>query len=421
MDAVGKVGRPRKIDSPKVNVFSLINEISFTIPKTIEDEETINGEKIISWGGYYPSVHTLNPEFYSEISAKCPTLSAIISRRQDYLMGKGVESELSIEKNKLEELIYRLFKDLQVFGGFAIQIGWNGAEYQLEYIKIGNLRTNKDRSKFYYYEDWKKRDKKTFVVFDAFTGTHNRKPQIIYYKEPNTSHYPEPLYVPALTSCDTQIRIQDFNNNTVANNFNVSGYITIPAKNATDEEINKIEASLAAKFSGNKNAAKFFAITYDPDMNGQRPELQRLTSDTGFAEQYLNIDKNTKDIIYQTMKAIPALFGDVSATTGFNSQEFTESYIQESTYINRLQGIIVSLFESIYGENAIKFIPYMDIEERTLDSELIIGILTNSALSDTQKRALLRISANLEKEEIEEFFKETVNNNEDGVLQSQTA
>ncbi len=404
--AVAKTNKPvpKTVKSNPMTAFSLLNEISFTIPNTVEKEETVNGNKYVTWGDYYPSIHTLNPEFYSEIASRCPTLSAIISKRQDYLMGKGIEWNTEWYNKNWDNIVFKCFKDIQTYGGFALQIGWNGLGYEIEYIKIKNLRSNKDFTKFFYYEDWLDRKPNTYQEFEAFDGSKSRKVQIFYYKEACDSHYPTPMYVPALTACDTQIRIQDFNNNSVANNFNVSGYLTVPVSNPTDDEINQIEYALASKFSGNKNAAKFFALTYDPShINGAKPELNRLGADSGFTDQYTTIDQNTKDKIYQTMKAIPALFGDVTATTGFNTQEFQEAFKQELCYINRVQSIITRLFNELFGEGSMIINQYIDAEEKIIDSEQILKIIT-SGIPVSQQKALLRLSMKLTDEEINLLF-----------------
>ena len=71
-----------------------------------------------------------------------------------------------------------------------------------------------------------------------------------------------------------------------------------------------------------------------------------------------------KSQIFTAFRAIPQLFGDMSAATGFNSQEFTESFkVFNRTVVRPVQQTICDSIDKIFGiGNSVNITPF-SIEE----------------------------------------------------------
>ena len=79
-----------------------------------------------------------------------------------------------------------------------------------------------------------------------------------------------------------------------------------------------------------------------------------------FGEKYKAAAERAKNQIFTAFRAIPQLFGDMSAATGFNSQEFTESFkVFNRTVCKPIQQTICDSIDKIFGnDNSINITPF---------------------------------------------------------------
>jgi hypothetical protein len=124
-----------------------------------------------------------------------------------------------------------------------------------------------------------------------------------------------------------------------------------------DEQKLEIEKNINEKFSGYQNAGRILISYNDSDEN--KTTIERLSGDD-FDDKYQALAERSKNQIFTSFRATPNLFGDPSSTTGFNSQEYMESFsLYNKTVVHPIQNAIIEAFNKIMNtDNSITIIPF---------------------------------------------------------------
>jgi hypothetical protein len=125
----------------------------------------------------------------------------------------------------------------------------------------------------------------------------------------------------------------------------------------SDEQKAEIEETMTEKFAGPSNAGRIlinFANSKDNAATVQKLEIQ------DFGEKYDAAYKRSREQIYCAFQAIPALFGLMTESTGFNEQEFSESFkLYNRTVVRPIQRNISNTLDKIFGmDGSITITPY---------------------------------------------------------------
>ena len=68
-----------------------------------------------------------------------------------------------------------------------------------------------------------------------------------------------------------------------------------------------------------------------------------------FGDKYQAAAKRSREQIFTAMGAVPALFGLMSESTGFNAQEFTEAFaLYNATTVRSIQRTIIDSFDKVF-------------------------------------------------------------------------
>ena len=123
------------------------------------------------------------------------------------------------------------------------------------------------------------------------------------------------------------------------------------------------------KFAGASNAGRILINFANGKDNATT--LQKLDTQD-FGEKYKAAAERAKSQIFTAFRAIPQLFGDMSAATGFNSQEFTESFkVFNRTVVRPVQQTICDSIDKIFGiGNSVNITPF-SIEEEVKREETV--------------------------------------------------
>lgn len=342
------------MEDKKISVaFAAIEkQVETYIPNFSEKEA--GGKKYVSWGD-----DNKIPEYLFDLFTDVSTLKTIIQGTADFVAGddavcnvKGFEMQVNLKGDTAMDLIKNLARDYLIYGGYAIQVVRNKAGNigELYYIDFRYLRCSKKNDLFWYSEEYGKkyaRSNKT-VVYPKFVPEAKDIPtSIVYVKNEKSKTYPIPRYSGALKSCEIERHIDEFHLASLDNGFMGSYIINFLNGIPSDEQKAEIEKNVTEKFAGASNAGRIilnFASSKD-----NATKLEKLDA-VDFGEKYEAAAKRSREQIYCSFQAVPAIFGLMSESTGFNEQEFSQAFkLYNRTVVKPIQRNITDTFDKIFG------------------------------------------------------------------------
>lgn len=327
------------------------------------EEKKINGKDFISWGD-----NNSYPNFLLECYEQCATLQSIINGTSDYVCGDEIQCILpqfntAINKKgeTISDIIQKITMDYLIFGSFALQIirnmGGNVAE--IYWVDVSKLRSDEKNEIFYYSDDWSKSyGRVKYIQYPKF-GIDDTNPTSIYYFKGNKTRnvYGLPLWSASIKNVMIDRNITDFHLNEISNNFMGSKMISFNNGIPDDELKTEIEKNLNEKFSGADNAGRFLISFAQSKENA--PEIIDLSADN-FDVRYESLEKRNTQQIFVAFRATPVLFGMVTESNGFATNEYRDSYkLFNKTMVQPIQDNIVDVFDKIFGiKNSIYISPF---------------------------------------------------------------
>ncbi|MCD7937180.1 MAG: hypothetical protein LUG98_10000 [Tannerellaceae bacterium] len=336
---------------------------SHDIDHRLPVERVYAGDDFVRWGST-----NRHPERLYEKFTLCPTLNTIITGTSDYVMGNGMRvndvlagfaGQVNVKRDDLRDIVSRCVLDLILFGGFTVQVIYNlaGEIAELYYVDIRNCRLSEDESHVYFSKKWGS-SLSDYEKYPAFDPENKVPTQILFYKGSNTrGFYPVPAYYAAMTAIETEIEIQKFHYNSIINNFACNVIVNINNGIPSDEEKEEFEKDFTDKYTGTDNTGRAL-FSYNENKE-QAATIERINDDN-FDKKYEALAKTTRQNIYASFRAIPAIFGIMTETTGFSEQEFTEAFnLYNRTVIYPRQQEMIRVFDYLFSvENSLSFVPF---------------------------------------------------------------
>ena len=331
------------------------------IPQQIEVEGV---KEYVQWGK-----DNQYPEYLYGLFNDVSSLKTIIEGTADYVCGndvtcnvKGFDVEVNTKGDTMRELVRLLARDYLIYGGFAIQIIRNkvGDIRELYYVDFRYLRSSKKNEVFWYGEEFSKkyvRSNKTVVYPKFVKENRDITSSILYVTNEKSKTYPTPRYSGSIKACEIERNIDTYHLSSLENGFGGSYILNFLNGIPTDEMKSEIEKNVNEKFCGSSNAGRIlinFANGKDNATTLDKLEVQ------DFGEKYKAAAERAKNQIFTAFRAIPQLFGDMTAATGFNSQEFTESFkVFNRTVCQPIQQTICDSIDKIFNnKNSIEIAPF---------------------------------------------------------------
>lgn len=317
------------------------------------------------------------PEYLYGLYNDVSTLKTIIEGTADYVIGdavkcniKGFETQINTKGDTLRELVRLCARDYLLYGGYAIQIIRNkvGDVRELYYMDFRYIRSSKKNDMFWYSEDFSKkyvRGNKTVVYPKFIPNAREVASSILYVSNNKSTTYPIPRYSGSIKACEMERAIDTYQLSSIENGFGGSYIINFLNGIPTDEVKAEIEKNVNEKFCGASNAGRVLINFANSQENATT--LEKLDT-TDFGDKYKAAAERAKSQIFTAFRAIPQLFGDMSAATGFNSQEFTESFkVFNRTVCKPIQQTICDSIDRIFGtDNSVNITPF-SLEDETED------------------------------------------------------
>lgn len=293
-----------------------LNYVQFENHKLPEFKE-VKGREFVYFGE-----NNLYPQYLIELYNRCSTHNAIVTGKAQMIKGKGFEETPSnaafiANTGGYEDLNYILFKtavDLELFGGFALEITFGmagGKIAAINHIDISKLRLTRDKEFTIYSDNWaigSRAEKKTFKVW------HDKAPRqgtyIYYFKQYRTGLdcYPVPEYIGSIAAIETDVEINNFHLNEIKQGF--AGGTMVNFNNGipnNPEKQREIERKLKAKFSGTDNAGG--VVINFSDSPDKKPDILPLNGND-LDKRFEQLRKDTTQEIFIGHKVTsPMLFG----------------------------------------------------------------------------------------------------------------
>lgn len=353
-----------------------------TMPRPTETK--IAGRPFVEWG-----TRNIYPSYLLELYNSVPTLRTIINGTVDFITGDDITARplgqltggrMNRKGDTIRDQVRDIARDYEIYGGFALQIirAFDGSVAEVYYIDIRFLRSNEEGDVFRYCEKWDKGGRRDVTVYPVYRQDldwskltdeeRNRNASsILYVKNEHTQVYPSPLYAAAVKDCELERNITDYHINSLENGFASSAFVNFNNGTPTDEVKEEIEKDFVEKFSGHQNAGRIgFSWNRDKDHATEIivPEIK------DFGEKYRALSTHARQQIFASFRAVPALFGIMTESTGFNEQEFAQAFkLYNRTMVRPVQRLICDTYDKIYGLTGSVNIRPFSIEgtEQTVD------------------------------------------------------
>lgn len=345
----------------KFMCFSLVDSDPDVIIPDYKENITSNSGTFVKWGP-----NNTYPNDLRSLTKESVTASSVINGISEYF--KGLEYTFNLSGNitvdrvnhdgdDIYDLIDACLRDQIIFGGFAIQVIYNklGKIAELYNIPMDFLRMNEDRDKFFFSKKWAKYSSKSieYPKFDR-DRTDTLVPSEVYHmtNAGRNQVYPISNFTPAVYDMYSEAMGGKYIAKQLDGGLSSRFIVSLPnAQNLTDEQKQDIEDGIKNKFCGVNNAGSAMLFFNAGD---QGLEVEKIDSDNSH-EVFNSISDEASLRIYKCMHATPALFGDPSKSSGFNSNEYEEALkVFKKMTLKPLARVIERGFNIVLGDNSVK-------------------------------------------------------------------
>ena len=341
---------------------SIDKQLQQLVPALKEVKYT--GQKMIYYGD-----NNRYPEYLYGLYNDVTSLKTVVDGTADYVCGNNVVCttgrDLNRKKETWSEFVWLVTRDFLLYGGFAFEVirtaDLNDIA-ELNYIDFRDLRSDEDNEVFYYNEDFKKNYVKSSntIVLPKYKADLKQPASVVYVKNNHSTVYPIPRYSGALKACEIERGIDEMHLAGIQNGFYGSYIVNINSGIPDQDEQKEIEKDFNEKFCGAGNAGRF-VLNFSNGKDNQAT-LQKLDV-VDFSEKYQAAATRSREQIYAAFRAIPAIFGIMTETTGFNEQEFSEAFkLYNRTVVKPIQIRICDELDKVYGTKG-----FLNIEPFSLE------------------------------------------------------
>jgi capsid portal protein len=370
-------------------------------------ERRINGSWT-TWGQ-----DNLRGEYLLGLLNKSSKHNAIIKSKSAMVGGNGWNKEnLSTNallfinnlenENTLDEILARVSYDLEVFGGFYLNIIWskdrtrvaeiNYLDYNL--VRIQEKTGDEETDSYWYTPDWSKHSRQKPIKYQGFSTDNRREAnQILYVKEfrPGQQVYGIPEYISAEGWIALEGAIEEFHNSSVQNGFHPSMVINFPSGIPGSEEMDNIIRRLRAEYEGASKGGKVIFTFSDGSAN--TPVITPINLNDS-DKRFIELNREVTEGILAGHRVInPTLFGiKTSGELGGTNDILESMAIFKAQYVVPKQVLIERVFNKLARINGLTDKLIINEFRIKLDIQPIVSDLLNilaAPISDDQKINIL--------------------------------
>lgn len=326
----GALNKPKNSNTMKV----------INLNKQIENSPIINPLNPYHWVTF--GKDNLYPTHLLELYHNSIVHSACIDFLTNAIVGDGVDydtmslnDENELVPNYLEtwdEVLFKLAKDLVLFGGYALQVikNRNDKTYSFFHVPFSTIRygkkdENNEIKKAYLCKDWSNYVANRPIEIDVLNYSDDiniglGKPYLLVYNNYNIfdEYYPAPHYVSALDAIRADIEMKKYDLNAVVNMFTPSGILTLNAV-SDDAERQMILSNIEATFTGSENANNII-VSFRNNADDKPVEFVPITSNSEGVNLFSDTTNRTIDRILAAHRVSRGLIGLPIDDAGFSSE-----------------------------------------------------------------------------------------------------
>lgn len=397
------------------NILKIKNEdfAKVDIPQFIEKEN-----KLKDWIEY--GQDNQFPYYLTSLIAKSARHAAILKKKAMLIGGRGFVTTnlqtdtmmfLANSKNEfdMEEILAKIAYDLELFGGFALNIVWSKDRTkisEINYMDPAKIRIQiPDAEKGYplvenYYvsDGFENTRKYPPVLYPGFSTIDRKKAsQILYVKghRAGTEYYAQPDYLPGIFWMELELKISQYHLASINNSFHPSFHLNWPiGNNMSDEEMDTLTARLKAQFQGAINTGEVIISFQENEMAPTITPIKENESD----KRFITLDNIIeKGIMHSHRVNNPELFGIMQAgKLGDNNGDRVQSMQEfEIDYVIPQQQIIEKVLNRLARINGINdrimINRYTDAYKKVGSDSVqdVLSVISNQDISAEQKYHLL--------------------------------
>jgi len=309
------------------------------------------------------------PDYLLDLFNSSAKHHAIVKGKTDYIVGNGIgvrDDGLNTEnvarlnqlikypngKEDLNTLLYKMALDLEIFGGFALEIIGNQTREKISAIyhaDFSKYRKAKDLDGYYYAEDWKKTQPEIEYI-DAFDPMKVGGKSLLYIKSyhPQSQAYPLPGYLGCVPYIEMDKEIANFHLNSIKNGFMGGTMINFFNGQPTEEEQYAIERKLYDKFAGSDNANKL-VLNFN-DSKEQGAEIIALNGND-FDKRFDVLNDTVQQEVFSGHRITdPQLFGINQEGIFASRNQLRDGYeLFQNTYVNGRQQFLEEVLNGLAG------------------------------------------------------------------------
>ena len=349
-------------ESQKVT-FSVVESRRVEIPEYTENTNTTS---YVPWG-----IDNKFPEFITTIYNESSTARACIDGTANFICGNGVEvkggerfkDQVNRRGDTVEDLLSAVAVDVMKFYGFAVQVIFNKLGVPVEFyaLDFSRVRLSADGRKVYYAKKWGGYTGK-YEVFDAFNLDSidpEKMTQVYVWKDPSSRRvYPTCFWRGSWRDCLSEISASKYVLNSLSTGMSAKAMVNIPNKTGllTDDDKAKIQEAISTKYCGPDAENSFFLYFQEEGEDQLKVDMLEQKDES---QKFETIRNSARENIFIGFRCTPNLLGLPSATTGFNEQEFNESFkLYQKTVVSPLQKKIERAFKKFMGLEDMAILPF---------------------------------------------------------------
>ncbi|RKR82660.1 phage portal protein [Mucilaginibacter gracilis] len=356
-------------------------------PLPIEQLQSHNDRQFVIYG-----LDNLYPNFLLELYNGSPVHKGVINSKKDYVIGDGLYfksgTKVDFKPNPtdtFEQLIGKIVNDYLIFNYWTVEVVYNklGKAIQWNHIPAHKVRANRDKSKFWYSNDWFF-EYNNLITYDVWKAGKNEdyKNKLFFnaaYTPSVNNVYAVPEYNAAIKSIETDIEIRKFNINNIKNSFSVSTIITYFGGTPTPEIKSTMDRKIKDAYSGSNGQKMIVGFQNE---GSTAPDVKNLTS-PDFYKQYEQLKKDTlDDIMFAHSVVSPALFGMKTEGQLGNTTELEQAYeIFKNLYVVGRRNELETALNKLFADAGMETMEFKDN-----------GSLFASTLSDQLKEKVYTIN-----------------------------
>lgn len=278
------------------------------------------------------------PEYLTYLFNKSAKHNAILTGKAFYIFGDGYENG-DVKVNRLGETLNdianKAIKDIEIYGGFRLEIIWNAARKvsEIYHVDYTTIRVGKENG-YYYKECWDPLNRDEEIFIPAFNPAYPVGSQLFAYNEyrPMTRFYPLPSYIGSNNYIETDIEISKYYLSAIRNGMTPSKMIQFFKGEPTEDKKREIEYRFSKKFSGSENAGKFLLVFNDA--NASNPVQVDDLSASDLDKHMIELNKTCQQEIFSGhLVTSPMLFGiKTEGQLGGNTELKTAYELFVNTY-----------------------------------------------------------------------------------------